>query len=363
MLHKRFGQAMSKKVKFKSVVFDLPYLIFVKDSMKDPELQAWFDAVQRGDENPPYSPYAPALNKPGHMIVGGGVPIYLPPEDLAKCYVIAVPPIWAGLRFLRRVNPNRSITLMGEVPGDRTGKASFSTVKVIFNGEDIDATHIHDMKMFAETAVVVVNRFLEHYRIVADRPYIQPITPQVIQDFKIETTFDDDSCQVNNYGTGSGPMHGLGGAISDDQDSKLRDVLSKDSPPLIYASLDADVRDHLDLQKWRLAVIESAVLFEAWVTDYVRQKYKLSGISDNDIDSKFLNKSGFPISVTAIVKNLIKEATGFDFAASNECLAWEKNVRDLRNGLVHGKIFDVSKDEATEAYKVVRECIKKLISK
>jgi len=254
-----------KSIRFKHVNFDLPYLIFVKDSMNDPDLRAWADAYQKGVRPLPYSPYAPHSERPGSFIIGGGFPVYLPPDKLTDHYLVSLPQIQVAIRLLRRVNPHRSTTLMGEVPGDRAGRASFSSVNVTFDPRSINPEHHGNVQLLVDLAIEAINKFVSHYRVIANRPYIQPVTPAVIQEFHIVTEFEDGTSQTLQYGVGSGPLHGMGGAIPDDQDQALRAAILVNSPPMIYAVLDADVRDHLDLRKWRLALIEAAVLFEGRV--------------------------------------------------------------------------------------------------
>jgi hypothetical protein len=341
----------------KNVFFDLPYLIYVKDSMNDPLLRAWAESFRQGIRPLPYSPYAPQSERPGAFIVGAGLPVYLPPDQLAECYLVSLETLEVGIRFLRRVNPHGSSVLMGEVPGDRAGRASFSSVKVMFDARAFEPEQLWDMELFVNLAVEAVNKLLSHYRIISDRPYVQPVTPQVIQKFHLQTQFENGTPQIPEYGAGNGPLRGFGGAIPDSQDLALREAVASDLPPSIYATLDADVRDHLDLRRWRLATIEAAVLFEAWLSSFLRERYARQGLVASQIDAKFLGPDGRPVSVSRMAKSLVRDATLYDFATTQHCQDWELQVRNLRNDLVHGKRFDVSPTEAVEAYKTVLKCI------
>jgi hypothetical protein len=274
-----------KPMRFKFVFFDLPYLIFVKDSMDDPDLRAWAEAFQSGVRPLPYSPYAPHSERPGGHTIGGGFPVYLPPKDLGNFYLVSLDQAQVGIRMLRRVNPHRSVTLMGEMPGDRAGRASFSSVKAMF---DLQSMKPEYHGKVVDLAIEAINKFISHYRVIANRPYVQPVTPGVIQEFQIQTRFEDGTSQTTEFRTASGVLHGMGGSIPDDQDRALRVALAKDLPPIIYASLDADIRDHLDLRKSRLALIETAVLFEAWLSNFVREQYANQGLPRSQIEAKFV---------------------------------------------------------------------------
>lgn len=289
------------------------------------------------------------------MIIGGGLPVYIPPEPLARYYDVVLPHFSAGIRLLRRVNPHREMVMMGEVPGDRTGRASFSSARIMFDMSNILPEYHQNFPLFCELAVQAINHFIDHYRVIADRPYIGQVTMAVIQSFMVTTEFEGGEQIQQHYGTGSGPLHGMGGAIPDDQDLKLREAISNPNPPSIHETLDANIRNHLDLQEWRLAVIESAVAFEAWISRHLREQLSSQGRSN--IDAIFLNSRGLPKSITSIAQNLVREITGFDFGNTNEYAEWESNVRDIRNDLVHGKIFDVSRIQANRAYSSVKAAV------
>jgi hypothetical protein len=351
------------KLKLKYVDFDLPFVLFLKDSFGDKNLEKWAEAYAAGQQPLPYSRYAPASEKPGGIVIGGGFPVYLPSQDLAQYYEIVLPEATVGLRTLKRVNPHRSSVLMGEVPGDRTGRASFSSVRIIFDLAQISEKYHWDMALFCNMSIRAINHFTDHYRVIANRPYIEHVTVSTIQEFHLTTVFEDGQLQHQEFGGSSGPLNGFGGAISDDLDKKLRESVSKIDPPSIYQTMDLNIRNYFDLEDWRLAIIETAVIFEAWLAKYVRDKFTDQGVSSVDIDAKFIGTRGLPKSVTAIAKELVLDATGFDFSTSTEYVEWTTKVRDLRNDLVHGKRFDVIAVEAKDAYIAVNSAIKLLSTK
>jgi len=156
---------------------------------------------------------------------------------------------------------------------------------------------------------------------------------------------------------GNGPAFMFGPGLDGAVDARLRAAVAKTEPPEIGPTLDADILDHLDLHEWRLAVIQTAVFFEAWLSRFARARFAQAGPSPSAIEAKFLRSDGQPKSATAIAKNLVKEATGVDFSATTEYDNWAKEVRDLRNDLVHGKRFDVTHSEAIRAHEAVHVAI------
>jgi len=352
---------MSERVPlYKYVFFDLPFVIFVRDGLRDQQLQEWADAYIAGKHPLPYCRYAPSGEELQTMIIGGSLPVYIPPEELGETYVVTLKDIQVGLKFLRRINPHRPTKLAGEIPGDRTGRASFSTVRVVFNLSMLKPEYHWDMKLFVSIAIDAVNHFIEHYRVLADRPYITPITTSVIQEFHLATDYGTGAENYQEYGAGSGPLHGFGGAISDDIDNKIREAIITAESPSIDKILDCEIRNHIDLREWRLALIESAVLFESWLTSLLRTVAQQKGMSSADIDAKFTQKNGLPKSITDIASRLVKEIKGIDFAGTSEYQDWKISVRDPRNDVVHGKIFNISREQAKAAYVTVRKAIELL---
>ncbi|MEJ7578436.1 MAG: hypothetical protein WKF74_15675 [Pyrinomonadaceae bacterium] len=350
----------NKEQYYKSVYFDLPFLLFVRDGFRDKDLEEWAKAYSEGSKDLPYSPYAPKTNEPGFFAIGGGFPVYIPPDNLAEAYVVNLGNgILVGVQFLRRINQSSTVKLCGEIIGDRTGRATFSSVSVNFDLQIFNPDIFHRMDIFVDLSIRAINKFIEHYRVLADRFYIRAITPQVIQSFYIVTSFKDGTSITQTYGTGSGPLHGLGGAIPDEQDDVLREALKKEEEPSIIATIELEVRDKIDLREWRLAVIEAAVLFETWLSIHVRSLFKSKGLSDNDIEAKFHKNDKYrtPLSAYAIAKDLIGEASGYDFGNTAEFSNWCDKTKDVRNDIVHGKKFIVTRQEAIDSYDAVKKAI------
>lgn len=362
---------------YKSIYFDLPFLIFVKDGFKDKQLEEWAKAYQIGEELP-YSPYAPNQNQGGGLTIGGGFPVYIP-EKVEKAYVVKVGEKFVGIQFLRRITQNNPANLCGEIEGDRTGRASFSSVRVNFDLRIFDSKYFFNTKYFVNLAIDSVNKFIEHYRIATGKHYIRPVTPATIQSFTIFNEYKEQPTFVQHYVTDKpvlevdednpslppssyhmdAMMRGMGGSIPDDIDANIRETLENDIEPSIIETLQLEVKDKLDLREWRLAAIEAAVLFETFLNIKLRDVYKAQGIPDSDIEDKFHknDRQRTPLSSYAIAKNLIKDATGFDFASTTEFGEWSNKTKDLRNELVHGKKYKVTKEEAQLSYKCVANSI------
>ncbi len=369
---------MQDQIYYKSIYFDLPFLIFVKDGFKDKQLEEWAEAYQAGKELP-YSRYAPSGKGSGGLTIGGGFPVYIP-ATVESAYVVQVENKYMGVQFLRRITQNNPANLCGEIAGDRAGRASFSSVRVNFDLRMFDPRFYFNTKYFVNLAVDAVNKFIENYRVYTGKFYIRPVTPAIIQSFTIfneirnQPTFhqhyvtDSSVLDVSDNEPSTLPpssyhmdalMQGMGGSISDEIDAKLRDVLATDIEPSIIETLHLEVKDKLDLREWRLAAIEAAVLFETFLNTCLREEYKAKGLPESEIEDKFHKTDRFrtPLSSYAIAKTLVSDATGFDFSETPEFQAWSNHTKDLRNDVVHGKTYKVSKQQATLSYQCVVDAI------
>ena len=369
----------NKKVYYKSVYFDLPFLIFVKDGFKDKTLEEWAEAYQKGEELP-YSPYAPNKNNNAGLIIGGGFPVYLPPKEVSGAYVVKVDDEYMGIQFLRRISQNNPANLCGEIEGDRTGRASFSSVRVNFDLKAFNSKLYMNTKYFVKLAIDGVNKFIEHYRVLTEKFYIRPITPAIIQNFTIFNSITDGSTFTQQYVTDKcvieiaeeetsnlppstyhmdAMLHGMGGSIDETIDLFLRKTLDKDIEPSIIETLHLEVKDKLDLREWRLAAIESAVLFETYLNSELRKMYRNRGLPETEIEDKFHRNDRYrtPLSSYAIATQLVQDATGFDFQSTPEFQAWSVNTKDLRNDVVHGKKYKVTQIEAELSYQCVTNAI------
>lgn len=349
---------------YKTIYFDLPFLIFVKDGFKDKDLEDWAKAYVAGEKDLPYSSYAPPQNDPSSIIIGNNLPVYLPTGDSAKAHVVNLGNnVVVGIQFLRRINQISTRKLFLEIEGDRTGRVSFSSVRINFDLSLFDPSKYNDTTFFIDTSVDAINKFIAHYKVIANRFYIRPITPSLIHEFYIVTDFSNKEIETHTYyAPSSRALHGLGGSITDDEDNILREALTNEEEPPLLETLELEINDKLDLREWKLAVIEASVLFETWLSLHVRSLFKAVGHPDEEIDDKFYRNDNnkTPLTAYAIAKNLINEATGYDFENTQEFTDWCTYSKDLRNNIVHGKQHSVTRDEAIKCCDSVKLAIEKI---
>lgn len=348
----------------KIVMFDLPFVLMLKENARDKALEDWLAAVQAGRQAP-YSPYTPRPDRPGGIALGNTMQVFIPGPSVAPPYHVDASGRVVELYFIRRVNPHREIVLFGEVPGDRTGRASFSSVECRIP-LDYEAQPDNDLASWARIAVEAVNHLIQHYRVIANRPYVYPVTPSIIQLFHIGSVSTTGDTVWQQYATGSGALQMFGGTLPEDKDAQLRAAVGQTSPPEIKLVLDQQVRGYLELGEWRLAIIETAVLFETFLAYAIAEYLKDRGKSPIEIHAALHLPDGRPHEAEHLAKRVIRQISGFDFAATSEFQRWKEDVSRIRGLVVHGATFPVSENHAVKAFEAAHRaaiCIKANIFK
>jgi len=202
-------------------------------------------------------------------------------------------------------------------------------------------------------ALAAVNHFIEHYRVICKRHWVYPVTEAIIQHFSIGTETPDGEITYQTYMGSTGPMQGFGGAIPKEEDDFLRNAVHQPSPPGVRATLYQEVFSHLELGRYRLAVVETAVLFEAYIMSLLTTYLTDQGRTNEEIDSVLYRGGGRPHDVEHLAKIVVREQTGFKFNDTLEFKEWKEKVSRLRNEVVHGRRFDITEGEAVEALRVV----------
>jgi hypothetical protein len=298
------------------VFFDLPFPLLVRDSLKE-----------ENDDRPA--------------------------EDLApEIYVLGNPP--AGVRTVLRANERAAVQARGElVGGDPYGRVSYTSVQVRFNCAESPQVADWTDDQLIETAIRASNRVIELYRDIAHKPVLRPVTPYHIVHYWITEGWSEGEKRTRVVSRGRGPLQ-IG--ISDEQlrvETILRRRLQSDSNVEFVRSLYLDAFAHLELGNYRLAVVEAAVLFEAWLKGFLVQQYEVQGLTASEIRAKFITASGRHRTVTYIADHLVRDATGLDFAKTDENGVWKTRVRDLRNAVVHGEETQLSEQDAAECLNAV----------
>ena len=236
---------------------------------------------------------------------------------------------------------------MGELAGgDPYGRWSHTLIQARFHCPTSPEVKAWPDVTIVERAVTATNVLIAHYRDLASQPLLRELSMLDIVHFKIVEEFGPGNAREHWYSTGrSALVVGIDEARRRMEDG-LRARIGAAAPVEFLHQLQLDVEAHLSSGDHRLAVIEMATLFEAWLRRYIVHALTTQGSQPHDIERRFTNRSGRFIGVTDIARTLVPEVFGFDFLNSEAGLAWQRDLRDLRNSLVHGSRETVTTEEA-----------------
>lgn len=239
--------------------------------------------------------------------------------------------------------------------GDPYGRWSHTRVQARFHSATSGEVKVWDDRAIVDHAVAATNVLIAHYRDLASQPLVRELSALDIVHFKIVEEIEPGNAREHWYSTGrSALVFGI-----DDERRRMEDQLrlrvEQAMPVEFLRQLQLDVEAHLRSGDYRLAVIEMAGLFEAWLRRYIVQTLSQRGLSADAIEQRFTTRSGMPIGVSEIARTLVPEVFGIDFLGSEAGLIWRTDLRDLRNSLIHGRRETVSADEASRAIAAGRQ--------
>ena len=250
--------------------------------------------------------------------------------------------------------------LQAEFIGSVSKNVSFSEVLVEFielrDTTPIGSVANPDPRSAALPTAVIegLNAFLRYYRINNIKYYIPRVTDHTITIFGL---FE----QHENGTTSNNLLHRLfersipfENTIGDSEEQKIRQALKTGERNYIH-ELYSEVWNKLALQDWRLAIIDSIVLLEAWLTPYLKEAYRQKGLSNSVIKEKFkTGEKHYPMGISEICQTLIEDATGYAFQGVPQHEELVQRAINPRNKLVHGTKLVATGDEA---YKCIHSVI------
>ncbi|MBJ6141755.1 hypothetical protein [Hymenobacter sp. BT559] len=245
-------------------------------------------------------------------------------------------------------------------PGDRLGKLTHTIVAAQIPIDKVRDDFKWDTGLFCDLAVDAVNRFVAHYKVKSGWPsdwlaFIPSLTSPMVMEFKVLTTLVDNRTFIERYLDMSGLVMST---IPENIAVDLKAVLLTNEEPDLIATYYLQIDNRISIKDWRSVAIDSAVLFESWLTTKLKSIYKSQGLSGKQIKLKFsIGEERRPMAALDIVTLLLPEILGFEFKDTEQCKELLKNVFTLRNHVVHGRRFKVTKFEAELSYSTVKQAI------
>lgn len=217
-----------------------------------------------------------------------------------------------------------------------------------------------------EEAIDVVNYFIAIYREVTNSFFVKTISRDDIYK-AIINWYEDEELLCGDLNVQYG-KHGLTleAKLKPDIEQKFRDRLKENLQPSIIAELAMNARDYLELDNYRMAVIESRTCIEVLIDRLLLGYFECNNINIEDAKDVLKVRADVVcdsmedvVQVARIndkLKSGLKEAIGRSLAENNDI--WERwlKVKTLREGAVHkGSI--VSETDAIEAVNVLMDII------
>ncbi|MCA8830195.1 hypothetical protein [Hymenobacter pini] len=400
---------VSQNTRYVDVSFDLPFLIAVNDGFTDSQLQEYVEARDRGEKPRKESSHQPleydlAELEPSRIAIidVSGLSkdnvkygVYLPTQ-LSDWYRVRITDnVIVGLSFLYRINQQSDPVYIGFPLGDSVGNIAFSTVLMRLNYNDLDNIKTllesqifdHDVintnpkysiynqkkdfvndangDVYLALSEIVINKFIEKYKFINDVYFINNITKNVFRNVIIRW-YDSLNDIIKELAILPVPILEFASQkVSSEADALLRASLIDNENLDIVKVLDLEIRGRLDRGEWRLAVVDSAVMFETWIHPKLVYHYRTERgmgkgkydkmMSFNDADGK-----RHPLPISLILENIIPNVIGESFIDKTEAIDLKKNAIQLRNDIVHGNTHIINKQQAVNAYLSVRKAIEYL---
>ena len=273
-------------------------------------------------------------------------------EELApEIYVAGEPPAAVTTRLIiAKGGGTQGIQAFGELEGgDPYGRISFSRVCVRYHIETTPTAEGWDGDQLARAAVTAVNRVITHYRDVAGKWILSPLSVDDVAHFVIVEDYAAHPRHTWFLTKGRGPLRMGLGEEERAREEALRARLQSGQDVPFLRQLHLAALSHFDSGDFRLAVVEQATLFEAWLRRRLVGALRQQGMTEDKIEKKFQDPKGKFLTITTIARDLVPEILGKNFVKSAPGQAWQKKCVFVRNELIHGSREAVSQAEATAA--------------
>jgi hypothetical protein len=228
-----------------------------------------------------------------------------------------------------------------ELPYDRLGRVAYTQVEIYFPMyvQD-DLTDREELWNWVHT---IINRLLSVYRYSMEEFYIDTVPKD---ELNIETI-----TTINEHGRLSETRIGFQAASSDRwltrartrpiPDEARRILRDGTELPISKVLFLYAKREHL-LENYRIAVVEAETAFETLIDQVIAQYYRGQGLSTAEIENKL--RAG----LTNLIAHHIPRCCGAAFESTSEHAAWQTDLYELRNSVVHDGA-SVSAEQASQA--------------
>jgi hypothetical protein len=197
----------------------------------------------------------------------------------------------------------------------------------------------------------VINRVLDVYRYTTEEFHVDTIPKNELRDYKVRTinedgTFDNRESMVTGGITGW-LVHVPPEPIPDEALRLLGDGTELPIPRVLY--LNAKREEFYE--NYRLAVVEAETAFEVLIDQVIAQYYREQSRSSAEIEN--ILQAG----LRNLIDHHIVRSCGEAFAGTPEHTAWDNDLYNLRNSVVHSGA-SVGSSQARQALDAAERAMK-----
>jgi hypothetical protein len=210
-----------------------------------------------------------------------------------------------------------------ELERDRLGRAAHTRVEIRF---PMYVEHETDNPWpLLDWVHAVINRVLDVYRYATDEFHVETIPKNELRDYTVRTvgpdgTFSSPTMIIPHWKVYLPPE-----PISDEARRLLGDGTDLPIQRVLYLNAKREVF----YENYRLAVVEAETAFEVLIDQVIAQYYRGQGLSSAEIENKL--RAG----LTNLIEHHIPRCCGEAFEGTPEHTAWQNDLYNLRNSVVH----------------------------
>ena len=354
----------SDKIISRKLIFELPFVIMVEDNLGNGLIQSY----HRGEKKYPQTAsdkeksttidFTPSHNFPNQTALDSTPPYVVN----SKYGLLRISLLKVNSEGLSE-HPLDS-ALDHEFMGSISKSLGYTCVMVELSESthSIDFSVEENQKVFLPEVIEAFNKFLLYYKLLSNRLYIPSVTIHTIGKFTLVDLFENQSTQhLIFFRCWEQPVP-FSKVIPKDIDKTIRQWCMNDQQVDLFSVLRYEAWNKIVLQEWRMAVINSVIWLESWITPTLQDMYALKGLDSGQIKAKFMTdepkkKDRKHLGILEIIEKLVMDATRFDFGKTSEFNDVKHNAIILRNSIIHRSKLDVTQQDAYACIHAVSNAI------
>jgi hypothetical protein len=358
------------KIVQRKLTFDLPFVIMVEDNFGNGLIQGYYRGMRNFNRTSieiakeTTFDFTPAHNHSNQT-----------PLDCPAPYVVDSKYGPIRLTFLKvnshadeyeYLSNSNADFLNKEFMGSTSKALGFTCVMVeldestysidVYNG---NSKNLNDL---VEEVMKSFNFFLQQYKLASNRLYIPSVTPQSIGRFTLITMTEDGAISLASTIRHWETPVPFEKVISKDIDKYIRKACIERVAPALFDILQYEAWNKITLHEWRIAIVNSVILFESYLTPALQDVYRDKGLTDGQIRDKFKTdepkkKDRKHLGITEISEKLILDAIKLDFKKTKQYDDLLNKAIIMRNSIIHKSKYDVTQADAYACIHAVMNAI------